>query len=61
MKTEKQSLSIGKLIGKYLKEKLMVLILVAACNIVMLFVFFMYGLDMAPFLYALILNVFFTF
>ena len=61
MNTEKQGLSIGKLIGKYLKEKLMVLILVAACNIVMLFVFFLYGLDMAPFLYALILNVFFTF
>lgn len=61
MGTERQSLNTGKLIGKYLKEKMMVLILVAACNIVMLFVFYLYGLDMAPFLYALILNIFFTF
>ena len=59
MSTDKK-LSTGKLIGKYLKEKLTVLILVTVCNLVMLSVFFLYGFDMAPFLYAFLLNIFFT-
>ena len=59
--TEMPKLGTGKLIGRYLREKLDVLLLVAACNIVMLTIFFLYRLDMAPFFYAFLLNVFFTF
>ena len=59
-KTAGQTLSTGKLIARYLREKVTVLLLVLACNIVMLTVFFLYRLDIAPFLYAFLLNVFFT-
>ena len=46
------------MIKRFLKEKLTILIMVLACNIVMLSVFLLYRLDLAPFIYAFILNVF---
>ena len=46
------------MIKRFLKEKLTILIVLLACNIVMLSVFLLYRLDLEPFIYAFILNMF---
>ena len=58
MEKEDQKMGFRKLIGRFLKEKLMVLLMVLACNIVMLSVFILYRIDLEAFIYAFILNVF---
>ena len=58
MEKENRKTGFRKLACRFLKEKLTILIMVLACNIVMLSVFLLYRIDLAPFIYAFILNIF---